>query len=430
VGRLLGPAALLVLGCAPKAADDAGAGTDSTSAEDGGDSSSGSSSDPEEETDGYEPPASCGNGTIDPGEYCHDLGGSAYVNLGPGQHSWAFGDLNADGYVDLAYTYHDSGWDGEPEEFWSAIRLGENSDLADESDEIRFWSPVPWRFSAGDLDADGADDLLLIDGDPQEEPLSVLWGWHNPDEGPTIEPLARTSPTASLPEWPRARIADFGGDGIPDVLLWELGRFVLLTGAGNREIGSEHELAIEAELWGVRLGDLNGDGREDFASTHWEGQTVEVYLTDEAGFPSSAATFTLETYFESDPVIVVVPDVDGDGIEDVIASRDMGRFELDLITVSPHDDAVLTPLEDTVGYAIGGGDFDANGITDLVVVDHGILGDRFVLLGAGDLSFGPPIPADDRPALYVHIGDYNLDTVDDMLFVEEGILLNFWVSNP
>ncbi|MEU6121619.1 VCBS repeat-containing protein [Streptomyces sp. NPDC047123] len=196
-----------------------------------------------------------------------DFNGDGYQDLAIGAHTASVGDVERAGVVTVAYG--------------SATGLKyETSKILGQADPGVPGEPVPdgkWRevSAAGDLDGDGYDDLVVH----WLEKTTVLWG---SKDGITGE-----------------------GTALP---------------AGNYTAGSPKLLG-----GGMGVGDVNGDGVDDFVSRAHNGSGIGVSvllgpLNRGTGLP--AAVWNRSTAQQDDLVLgtVYVGDLTGDGKADVVAS--------------------------------------------------------------------------------------------------------------
>ncbi len=126
------------------------------------------------------------------------------------------------------------------------------------------------NIATGDFNGDGRADLITIDGSTSSGVIQVRFGLAS---GEFSEPVL--TELGGFASQNRLRAFDLTGDGIPDVLCDLIGAAtprVLLIGRsdGTFQTGLSHGLLATT----VAIGDLNADGRPDFAGFVLAGGTV------------------------------------------------------------------------------------------------------------------------------------------------------------
>ena len=252
------------------------------------------------------------------------------------------------------------------------------------------------------------------------------------------------SQTPGLTNSPAAEVTgDFNGDGIPDVaLLWTNQPYfggaysvTMLLGKGDGTFTAGATVAATGvQQYPVMItGDFNGDGKTDLAVLSWNGYS-ESYMTTMLGQGDGT--------FVSGPTGVVFNQgaVGGDGTTGSLVAADFnGDGKMDLAVVGDYiapggmtillgngdgsftaTGANLAPLQDFGVVATG--DFNGDGIPDLVAANYLAPSGVAVFLGKGDGSFTAlptTVPAAGTPTSIV-IGDFNGDGKQDMAFGYEG----------
>jgi len=113
----------------------------------------------------------------------------------------------------------------------------------------------------------------------------------------------------------------------------------------------------------------------------------------------------------SNPLVVVLADVNGDGIPDLL----MGDADQITVAIGIGDGSFQTPSlilsGATAEKGIAVGDFNGDGKADLAVLSGGSL---FVLLGKGDGTFNTPVSYDSGSLRDLEVGDFNGDGILDL----------------
>ena len=342
--------------------------------------------------------------------------------IGFGMGMAAAGDLDGDGYGDLAIGA--TGGGDSTGSSAGAVLLFSGSPIGvDPSEQVRLHPQDPGSYvdnvfggsvgAAGDIDADGFDDLIVGAWNyyRDDESIGAAYLYFGSTSGlsPASEVLLLRSDATNYDDFgfEVAGGRDLDGDGIQDVVVscadgditsggWEY-RFwcstIYVYPGGTRamdevepialratDISSEEELEDYAHDIALP-GDIDGDGYEDLLSSaenraymyygSAEGPTVESEQRIEAQGEDSPNTFA--------EVVTGVGDLDGDGFQDIgiqclwIGTRSAtclyfgsaGGVELssERIIESP-----VAPLGENFGWGLAGvGDVNGDGRSDFLV---------------------------------------------------------------
>jgi len=215
-----------------------------------------------------------------------------------------------------------------------------------------FGAPVSYgtrsypRFvAAGDLNRDGAQDLVVVNLGFENTPP-------NPSEPPSVSVyFNRGDGTFTRTDYEMGAnlivgIADVNGDQNPDIVTASLVSISVLPGRGDGTFGARndyprpypeppprsvtgsrtsHRAPRAAENWGndisLAIADLNGDGTPDLVIGNnfdaYENATISVLLgAPDGAFPTQEQFRTMDF-----PSCVAVSDVTGDGKLDIVASN-------------------------------------------------------------------------------------------------------------
>jgi hypothetical protein len=180
-------------------------------------------------------------------------------------------------------------------------------------------------------------------------------------------------------------VADFTGDGIPDVVTignFTFGNVLLAPGTGNGTFGATREVAGTSQVQGLDVGDVNGDGKQDIvAMTTSE---VRIRLGNGAGGFTDGGTYPLTLGGQVEPRVL---DVDRDGDLDIVAPT---FTAIQVLLNNGSGSFVVGPTSQVSGAgvisAIDPARLDADGKPDLFAVD-GFSGTTFALRGDGTGRF-------------------------------------------
>lgn len=345
------------------------------------------------------------------------------------------GDFNGDGKLDIV-SIAGGAW-----EIDVALGNGDGTFQSPVKNTYSFPSNTsPYALATGDFNGDGKWDLAVwctyAPNDYNE--LLIFMGngdgtltYSNTYPAPNAYFFAESGSNALY-------AADFNGDGKLDLaalapyctsnvpcvsVYFGNGDGTFQTPVSYSTVDPNHPL--ESNVFGMAVGDLNGDGKPDIAVT--EGNGVAVLLN------SGHGTFGTASYYDSGieglttQTGLAIGDVNGDKRNDIVA------------TSSPQGDLVLFlnqgsgtfASKGSIGQAPGGGyswlvDMaDINGDKKLDLVATDAAGDIFTFYGKGDGTFtaGPIYPyqnpQSNAPDNFI-LADFNGDGVLDIFKPLEG----------
>ena len=390
-----------------------------------------------------------------------------------GDYGNAIGDVNGDGYDDLAVSAYL--WDGpagaDAGRVW--IHLGGPTGLdpipATTLDGPQAGAQFGGGLSMGDVTGDGYADIVvaapgwtgsagtaegraaMFPGSATGVSTTAAWTWESGQPGAGMY---------------RVAVGDGDGDGVRDVAVgmyyWEVGGTELgkvalfLSSQGGLDTTPDWEvIGDQADaVYGTAVefdGDLNGDGLDDlvvgalyYDAPATDAGRVYVYAGTPSG-PPTVATVVLSgsqdtQYFGN--LVCHVGDIDGDGFGDLAASSplwngaagaDTGRVDVFFGSATGVSGGDVQSLEgaaanDQFSGGLWGGDVDGDGFSDLGRGGHVVGGAPYE--GMGAIHFGSAAGLDpvvgwswentngasDRWGQTGTSGDFNGDGVADVVF--------------
>jgi hypothetical protein len=216
-------------------------------------------------------------------------------------------------------------------------------------------------------------------------------------------------------------VADFNGDGIPDVAtpnaVFGDSTMAVFLGKGDGTFQPPTSYPAGYFASGLVCGDFNNDGVPDLLVMNQDA-TLDLYLGNGDG------TFQPELVVSGIgglPVAIVTGDYNHDGFLDFATIDYFGNDAL--ISLGNGDGTFQPPVSYAAGngpYSLASADFNGDGNTDLAVINNSdnTVG---VLLGNGDGTFQRQqiYPVGFSPQ-YVTTGDLNLDGKQDMVVANYG----------
>jgi hypothetical protein len=326
--------------------------------------------------------------------------------------------------------------------------------------------PIPDSMVAADINGDGKLDLVAVAVVGVN--VTVFLG-----NGDGTFQTALNSPTGISSAF--LAVADFNGDGIPDVVLSGSSGLAVLLGKGDGTFGPAI-LASSNDSGQVFVGDLNGDGKADIIAVaepsggigvllgngdgtfqpligtllgtvvgegtslalgdfNGDGKSdvVSIGITPNGASPvvsvslgKGDGTFLLGTEIQVSCVCfdaggaqsILVGDLNGDGKSDLVYLQTFPAFGYVVATLLGNGDGTFaTPVTFGMnGYLFGtanvaAGDFNNDGKLDLAIT----AGHVGVFLGKGDGTFQPEVDYGGQNAVFVAVADFNGDGKADLV---------------
>lgn len=210
--------------------------------------------------------------------------------------------------------------------------------------------------------------------------------------------------------------ADFNGDGVLDLLSDR----TLIVVFGNGTLSGWDEavyLNNPLKCRDFELVDVNRDGLEDIVAScdHWDSRTIEVLRYEGNG--QYATRSDMVSYKLYVPEGIQVHDFNSDGTPDVLFHDWYGSlvnlFENDGFGSFGVPETLLMDSADMV-FEVAIGDFNGDGLTDLMQIPVQSYGDGIVLHSNTGTSFTPQVVANTQIALAEHVEVFDLEADGDL----------------
>ncbi len=288
----------------------------------------------------------------------------------------------------------------------------------------------PRFLDTGDLNGDGFLDVATANYNSPNHTVTVLVGNGNGTFKPPVNYQASPNQNPH-----GVRVVDVNADGREDlvVLIYtSAGSIAVLLGNGDGTFQSPLSFAAGASPLDLDVGDLNGDGIVDVlvanSAINNGAKTAGILfgigdgtfkpVEHHSGFPA--------------PTTAAISDLNGDSINDIVIGND-GAATISVVLGEPGGKfpGFATHSTGNDPFALAAEDFNADGYPDLAVTTYTDPGTVRVLLNNGDGTFTPKItylvgayPSD------IVVADYNADGRLDLAVLNSGSgTLTIWRGN-
>jgi hypothetical protein len=261
----------------------------------------------------------------------------------------AVGDVNGDGFSDLAYLVYQQGslLGSCSLYFGSATGISNTPSATLESTRVLSLGAV------GDLDADGFEDMGAIGAVLPGETAPYLFAFAGVPGGVSQRTLRGSVSMLGASAQLSAR-ADVDGDGRFDVLLGDdfaRSAHALVLGArgGFAQQFTSRATPDGSSTRDVSLTDLNADGRADLVMANSDGRQLIAYRGSPTGLAPDVGDRLVLPSSLSPPGMASPGDVNGDGFQDLaVLLNDNGRILLHLVRGGPSMAIDLRPFDSVV----------------------------------------------------------------------------------
>jgi RHS repeat-associated protein len=281
----------------------------------------------------------------------------------------------------------------------------------------------------GDFNADGKMDLLAWDQASTQYKMYLSTG--TDFQAPISTGIPAGDTTHAL--W----AADFNGDGRTDILAWNfpghLGKYVLLLSQGNSfaapldtNITSATTAPLEFTNFtdGQNLcttGEFNGDGKADLVLWNTTTAHYDLYLATGTGFAAPIATNVSSKFHPHAPN--VVGDFNGDGLTDLMIwgnSPNSSAFSLFCATgagfAAPIPTNVMGGADGSQSHYQFALDLNGDGKTDMITYSAPFGNNKLnIETSRGNVFNAAVTPTITGAGYYTLVGDFNGDGKTDML---------------
>ena len=259
----------------------------------------------------------------------------------------AVADLNGDGCPDAMVT--NTSYSTTSDNTLSVLLNKCNGTGAFNSQVKYSTGTYPQFVTAGDLNGDGCSDAVVVNANSDN--VSVfLNNCNGTGTFPTTAPTYSTG-TSSNPWY--AVIADFNGDGTPDIATADRGsganNVAILLGSGSGVFpttGPSTTYSVGTSPRSVAAADINGvSGKPDLAVTNFTDNTVSVLMNTssmDVGSPLAAQNTAATTLGDSEPFRLRI-DL---GITNTTLNANAGTFKLQYALMSTSCDATTSGYSD------------------------------------------------------------------------------------
>jgi FG-GAP-like repeat/Abnormal spindle-like microcephaly-assoc'd, ASPM-SPD-2-Hydin/FG-GAP repeat len=329
-------------------------------------------------------------------------------------------DINNDGKLDVVI----------PDSFGNAYTFfgtGKATFKTGPAYSLEVYNGSNYLVALGDFNNDGALDLFNSSGDTTS---TVSFG-----RGDGSFQTAQFYPFSSAGQYQNLAVADFNGDGIPDVVSQTVpnGSIAVVLGAAHGVLTSKSlvtSVCTDTFTYGIAAGDVNGDGKPDVVSVFGGAggscnHMVAVSLGLGTGKFKKAAFYPTGAASTAQEMQIYLVDVNGDGALDIVISNSDGSISVLLNKGKGTFGApnVITGLESLTeeNNPLTFADFNGDGKMDIAAAANSARTDAqavYVLLGNGNGTFASPITTTTGFFMQGLVaGDFNGDGKQDLFAV-------------
>jgi len=312
----------------------------------------------------------------------------------------AVGDLSGDGKPDVAVT-----------DFSGTLRVMINNGTGGLGAPTSYTAPMQAEAVViADVNKDGLRDVVVTGTGTAGAVAAVFL-----NQGGGVLGAHMAYPAGAPFQTTYLRVGDFDGDANPDVVLASaVNHLSILRGTGTGTFGVPNRYVVDASPHGLLAADVNTDGRLDLAVL--EDRRLNLHLND-----GSAAMFPMRASYDYGTTAqlfsVRVEDLDGDGRADLIAADRSGQRVVTRRAEPSGGLSLATTDYPVSGYPSGlvRVDVDNDGRIDVIALTGQLNGGQALLnRGDGGLGMTTPFVLSGSPSLAA-VGDVNRDGAADIV---------------
>jgi hypothetical protein len=272
--------------------------------------------------------------------------GSTNITVGSAPACIVIADFNRDGKQDFVTANTNS----------NNISIGIGNGLGSFSVTTSNVGGGPTFLAVADLDNNSIYDLAVVNG--SSNTISILLG--------TGSGSFTAQPVVSTNTGPRTlTIADFNGDLKQDIAVTTITTGVINIRLGNGLGGFSNGTSIStANIFAISSADINNDNIVDLI--YGSGSNVEV----RTGLGNGTFNAPVDEFIPSTCRNILISDFNGDGKQDVAAAIPDSNYVLIMLGNGTGSLVTTSALLSTNSYCVAGGDFNADGLTDVASVNN------------------------------------------------------------
>lgn len=295
----------------------------------------------------------------------------------------------------------------------------------------------PEAVAIGDVNGDGRNDVVLVTSyyfSPENDYKLFVF---LQDATGALQPPIKYNTAGTYTNPPRTvAIGDVDGDGFNDVVVGLSGLGLQVFPQSGTQLGTPTLIATPYSDK-IRIGDLNGDGRQDVAGIGWAGDKVGVFTRTSNGTLTLNAEYAAPHGGYDD---LELGDLNNDTRTDIVVMSGQTYAIPNIAVLTQKSDGTFSPFTPyTVGInlltrGVGIGDINGDGLQDLVASIPASAPNSQIALftqdGAGTLNPASTLASNDNP-IAVDAKDLNGDGRDDVIVLHGGLSkIGFYLQNP